>query len=324
VPLTRKTPPQPGEPNPAPVESLSSHRSATVQPSSVAQDSATALPIGDALANFSLTSGAYRARFAQTREDLQATFRLRFLVFNLELHEGLESAYADGYDTDAFDAVCSHLIVEHSPSNQVVGTYRLQTGQHAAKNLGYYSAREFDLAPFEPLRDALLEVGRASIHRDHRSFEVLTLLWRGLAHVAASRKLRYLMGCSSLTSQDPAEGSAMYAGLQKYLVEPAFRTVPREGFSFPISPEVAVREIKIAEAQEPEADTSEAKNPEVQVKMAEASSEIYVPRLLRAYLSIGARICGPPAIDREFKTIDFLTLLDLDQMPRVVRSRFIE
>jgi len=33
-----------------------------------------------------------------------------------------------------------------------------------------------------------------------------------------------------------------------------------------------------------------------------------VPKLLRTYLAIGARICGPPAIDREFKTIDFLTL----------------
>src|SRR6202012_5713025 len=32
-------------------------------------------------------------------------------------------------------------------------------------------------------------------------------------------------------------------------------------------------------------------------------------KLLRAYLAIGAKICGPPAIDREFGTIDFLTLL---------------
>jgi putative hemolysin len=33
--------------------------------------------------------------------------------------------------------------------------------------------------------------------------------------------------------------------------------------------------------------------------------------LLAAYLALGAGICGPPAIDREFKTIDFLTLVDL-------------
>jgi len=315
MPPTRKTPLQPGELSPTAEEGA-----AAVQ-SPLARDSSTALPsaIDGRLASFSLTSGAYLARFAQSKEDLQATFRLRFLVFNLELHEGLESAYVDGYDNDAFDAVCSHLIVEHGPSHQVVGTYRLQTGRDAAKNLGYYSAREFDLAPFEPLRDSLLEVGRASIHRDHRSFEVLTLLWRGLAHVAVSRKLRYLMGCSSLTSQDPAEGSAMYAALQKYLVEPTFRTVPREDFSLPASPELTRQQAKASEGK-----ARRMQDKAVSGDEPSADDEIHVPRLLRAYLSIGARICGPPAIDREFKTIDFLTLLDLDQMPRVVRSRFLE
>jgi putative hemolysin len=46
------------------------------------------------------------------------------------------------------------------------------------------------------------------------------------------------------------------------------------------------------------------------------------PRLLRAYLDISARVCGPPAIDREFKTIDFLTLVDLNVLPDRVRTRF--
>ena len=46
------------------------------------------------------------------------------------------------------------------------------------------------------------------------------------------------------------------------------------------------------------------------------------PRLFRAYLEISGRICGPPAIDREFKTIDFLTIVDLVKLPDRVRSRF--
>jgi putative hemolysin len=49
-----------------------------------------------------------------------------------------------------------------------------------------------------------------------------------------------------------------------------------------------------------------------------------IPKLLRAYLSIGAKICGPPAIDREFKTIDFLTLLDLEALHPRVRARFVK
>jgi len=46
-------------------------------------------------------------------------------------------------------------------------------------------------------------------------------------------------------------------------------------------------------------------------------------KLLRAYLAIGAKICGPPAIDREFGTIDFLTLLDLNSLPAIVRPHFL-
>ena len=37
----------------------------------------------------------------------------------------------------------------------------------------------------------------------------------------------------------------------------------------------------------------------------------------------GAKICGAPAIDREFKTIDFLTLLDLKSLPARVADRFL-
>ena len=240
-----------------------------------------------------LVRGAYQLRLAETREDREAAFRLRFLVFNLELNEGLESAYEAGYDSDEFDKTCDHLIVEHRPSQQVVGTYRLQTGWVAGSNLGYYSEREFDFSPYEPIRNSLVELGRASIHRDHRSFEVLTLLWRGIASYALQRNARYLVGCSSLSSQCPQEGSDMYWRLKEFLVEPVLRTSPRPGFTIPIS--AAIPEMRCI-------------NP---------------PRLLRAYLSIGAQICGEPAMDREFKTIDFLTLLDVTKLCSSARFRFL-
>ena len=237
--------------------------------------------------------GAYRLRFAKSAEDLEAIFRLRFLVFNLELGEGLQTAYQNGHDIDDFDSICDHLIVEHVSSGQVVGTYRLQTGQVASRNLGYYSAREFDFSPYESIRDSLVELGRACIHRQHRSFEVLSLLWRGIGHYALERKARYLIGCSSLTSRCLQEGSDMYWRLQEFLVDAALRTNPWPKFNIPIeAPPLQVGEIK-------------------------------PPKLLRAYLSIGAQICGAPAIDREFGTVDFLTLLDLEKLGTSARLRFL-
>ncbi len=256
-----------------------------------AQTSGVAKPPGKDGLN--LTAGVYRLRFAESLKDLEAAYRLRFLVFNLELGEGLETAYEQGYDTDDFDAICDHLIVEHCRTGQVVGTYRLQTGSSAAKHLGYYSAREFDFTPYESLRNSIVELGRASIHREHRSFQVLSLLWRGIAAYAKERQARYLIGCSSLTSQDPKFGSAMYESLQHHLADPTLRTTPLPDYDMPMPP----------------ADSTNAK--------------LQPPKLLRAYLSLGASICGRPALDREFKTIDFLTLLDLESMSSCARSRFL-
>jgi putative hemolysin len=240
----------------------------------------------------SLTAGSYRLRFAESPGDLEAACRLRFLVFNVELGEGLETAYELGYDIDEFDAVCDHLIVEHCGTSQVVGTYRLQTGMSAARNLGYYSEREFDFTPYEPLRSSIVELGRASIHREHRSFQVLSLLWRGIVAYAKKRQMRYLIGCSSLTSQDPRVGSEMYGSLQLYLADAALRTVPLSNYDMPINP-------------------------------ADLHANVRPPKLLRAYLSIGAKICSRPALDRKFKTIDFLTLLDLETMSNCARSHFL-
>ena len=54
-----------------------------------------------------------------------------------------------------------------------------------------------------------------------------------------------------------------------------------------------------------------------------APVRVTVPKLLKTYLAIGARIGGPPAWDREFGTIDFLTLLDLKLLSSSARNRFL-
>ena len=48
-----------------------------------------------------------------------------------------------------------------------------------------------------------------------------------------------------------------------------------------------------------------------------------IPKLLRAYLTVGAKICGPPALDRHFQTIDFLTFMDLETLSPATRARFL-
>lgn len=239
-----------------------------------------------------LEAGHYVARLAMTDRERVAAFRLRFLVFNLEMQEGLESAYVDGYDVDRYDKVCDPLIVEERTTGEIVGTYRIQMGDVAARHFGYYSEQEFHFFPFETMREQIVELGRACIHRGHRSTEVLHLLWRGIARYALANGGRYMMGCCSLTSQDPEMGHAVYKSLTSYMVEPMLQTSPTDAFTMPVS--------------------------------VESMMEVRAPKLLRAYLTIGAKICGAPAIDREFKTIDFLTLLDLQTLHPRMAARFLE
>lgn len=234
----------------------------------------------------------YAIRLARSDADVQAAQKLRFEVFNLELGEGLAHSFVTGRDADPFDAICNHLLVEQTETGEVVGTYRLQTGRMAAANRGYYSEQEFDFSPFESVRGEVIELGRACVHRAHRNLHVLGLLWKGIADYARERGARYLCGCSSLTSQDAAEGASVYSELcRKHLAPVGFRTRPMPGYECSLA------------------------------HLAEHTPK--VPKLLRAYLSVGAKICGPPALDREFKTIDFLTLLDLERLPMSARSKFL-
>jgi putative hemolysin len=245
-----------------------------------------------AAADLRLELGKYQIRLAETMAEREAACRLRFEVFNIELAEGLESSWKTGMDQDQFDLICDHLIVEDRSRGSVVGTYRMQSGYIAAQKLGYYSEQEFDFSPYRPIRNEVLELGRASIHREHRTSEVLSLLWRGIARYARFYGLRYLIGCSSLNSRNPAEGWSVYRQVSPFLVREALRTQPSRGYELPGD-------------------------------LNDAPDEVKVPKLLRTYIAVGARICGAPAWDREFGTIDFLTLLDLAQLSPAARNRFM-
>jgi putative hemolysin len=73
----------------------------------------------------------YATHLARDPAEVRAAQVLRYRIFNLELAEGLAESAATGRDEDPFDAICDHLIVEHLPTQEVVGTYRLQTGMMA-------------------------------------------------------------------------------------------------------------------------------------------------------------------------------------------------
>ncbi len=232
-------------------------------------------------------NGAYELGWVHSREDLHAVQELRYHVFNLELNEGLDASHETGRDIDQYDDVFHHLYVRHVPSGRVVGTYRMQTSTMAHRGQGWYSENEFIFSNVPPsILDTSVETGRACILREHRSLRVLYLLWKGIGYYLQTTGSRFLFGCCSITSQDPREGSATLAYLKEHgHMHPDLCILPQPDYA-------CCNEI-------PEGSTLPPIRP---------------PRLMRAYLSFGARICGPPAMDTEFKTIDFLALFDVKSL----------
>jgi putative hemolysin len=229
----------------------------------------------------SLADGHYQARFARNATDLDAALKLRYEVFNLELNEGLDASHFSQRDEDEFDEQCHHLLVTDTRSGHVIGTYRMQTQEMARAGHGFYSAGEFDLAGF-PTNDAV-ELGRACVAEAHRNSRVLFLLWRGLAAYLAHNRKSQLFGCCSLTSLDAADGVGMFRQLEAAgHLHPTLRLRPQPGYEC-----------------EP---TGEA-------------CDVKIPKLMKLYLIYGAKICSWPAIDRAFKTIDFLALINVRELP---------
>lgn len=241
-----------------------------------------------------IVDGRYTVRLARTPEQVDAALRLRYEIFNLELGEGLESSYITGRDEDRFDSVCDHLIVEEISTGKTVGTYRLQTLEMATMASEFYCAGEFTVEdlPHSVLEQSL-EIGRACIAVDHRNSKVLFLLWKGLAAYSKAAGKRFLFGCCSLTSQDAAEGWK------------AARRIEQDGF---VHKEFSVRPHKgfICDKEDGGDDDTVSQ----------------LPKLFLTYLRFGAKVCSEPAIDREFKTIDFFVIFDLEELQDNHRNLF--
>lgn len=235
--------------------------------------------------------GRYECRYARTDADLDAVERLRYEVFNCELGEGLAESEATARDEDGYDAQSHHLMVSHLASGEIVGTYRLLTHELVADALGFYSGSEFDLSclPAEVLADGV-ELGRACVAKGHRGGRILHLLWTGIAAYLAHNEKRFLFGCASI----PDDGDEAAAAASLAL---------REGGH--LHTRIAVKP-----------------QPGNHIDEAAPGLAREIPGLLRAYLGLGARVCGRPARDREFGTIDYFVLLDVQEVAAETRARF--
>jgi L-ornithine Nalpha-acyltransferase len=223
-------------------------------------------------------------------QEIREAQRLRFEVFNLEMNKGLQASYACGLDSDEFDPICDHLIVRDLKSKEVVGTYRLLLGSRAERNVGFYSEHEFNLQNIKKLSGELLELGRSCARKDFRDKSLIPLMWNAIGQYVEKHRVRYLFGCGSVYTTEASEAMAYFSMLKgKYYSAEMFRVHPVSEYQI----QGIAENLKAAE---------------------DAALFLRLPSLIKGYLRLGAVVCGPPALDREFGTADFLVLLDMHQL----------
>lgn len=213
---------------------------------------------------------------------------LRYAVFSSEFQARLNGAEL-GLDMDDFDAHCMHIGVRDLNSGRLVATTRLLDHQ-AARRLGrFYSEDEFSLHGLAHLEGPVLEIGRTCVAPEYRNGGTIAVLWAELAEVLNEGGYRYLMGCASIPMQDGGiQAEAIMQRLRgRYLCNEHLRAEPRTPL-----PALQVPENLSAE----------------------------MPPLLKAYMRLGAKICGEPCWDRDFQVADIFILLKRDQLcPRYAR-----
>jgi putative hemolysin len=238
------------------------------------------------------TIGELEVKITRDPKEIREAQRLRFEVFNLEMNKGLQASYAWGIDSDEFDFICDHLIVRDLKSQEVVGTYRLLLGTQTERNMGFYSEHEFDLQNIKKLDGELLELGRSCTRKDFRDRSLISLMWEAIAQYVQEHRVRYLFGCASVYTTEACEARAYFSMLKrKYYSAETFRVHPVSEFQCQGSPE----NLKAAE---------------------DAALFLRLPSLIKGYLRLGAVVCGPPALDREFGTADFFVLLDMRKLKK--------
>lgn len=234
------------------------------------------------------TARRLQAERLQGPAALREAQALRYRVFSAEFDAKLNGAEL-GLDMDDYDIHCSHIGVRDLNSGELVATTRLLDHQAAAGLGRYYSEEEFALHGLARLEGPVLEIGRTCVDVAYRNGATIAVLWGELAEVLNEGGYRYLMGCASISMQDG--GIQAHAVMQRlrerYLCTEHLRAEPKHPL-----PQLDLPGNVIAE----------------------------MPPLLKAYMRLGAKICGEPCWDRDFQVADVFILLKRDELcPRYAR-----
>ncbi|MGP4843596.1 GNAT family N-acetyltransferase [Marinobacter sp. 1Y8] len=220
--------------------------------------------------------------------------KLRYQVFSEEYDSDLGTTIP-GIDSDHYDAHCDHLMVTDEATGKLVATSRVLHQRDAKRAGGFYSKGEFDLHLLEQLPGQIAELGRTCVHPDYRNGATISLLWSSVAEYLVRENVDFMIGCASIGMADGGlKAWRITLQLQqRYLTDSDRRAFPRRAL------------------------------PHLTHLSSDTESTVEVPPLIKAYMRLGAEVCGEPCWDPEFRCADLLVLLEVKRLARRYNRHFM-
>ena len=234
-----------------------------------------------------LTRGRYAARLAETQHDLTAAQALRHRSFLGR--RGI--AKPDGRDSDDFDAICRHVLVEDRASGTLVCCYRLLAFRAGESLSGSYAGQVYDLRALEGFAGAKLELGRFCLDPAWHDPDILRLAWGAMAQIVDAEAIGLLFGCSSFEGADwPAHAPAL-ALLRNHLAPAQWMPGQKAAQVFDFA--------------------SQLRDTAVDLRAAMQS----LPPLLRTYLAMAGWVSDHAVLDRALDTLHVFTAVEIAKIP---------
>ena len=231
----------------------------------------------------SLIKSKYIARLANTSGDIIAAQRFRYKTFGLSGGTGL--------DSDKFDQVCEHFLIENRKTGQLVCYFRmmhLQGGSEIGKS---YSAQYYELSALHAFNGKIVEMGRFCVDPEVKDADVLRLAWGAMTHYVDTRGVDLVFGCTSFHGTDANAYQDAFAMLRDRHIAPK-RWLPRVK-----APDV----FRFASRLRRKPDLKQAMRA--------------MPPLLKTYLVMGGWVSDHAVVDSHMNTLHVFTGVEIGMIP---------
>lgn len=235
-----------------------------------------------------LRKGRYVARFAKGAEDIRAAQELRHQTF---IAATGAAPRAGGRDADAFDDLCTHVLVEEIRTGRLVCCFRLLPLTGGTEIGSSYSAQYYELSALESFDGPMVEMGRFCIHPDYKDPDILRVAWGAMTKFVDDEGVEMLFGCSSFHGTETEDYLDAFAMLKERHLAPK-RWLPKVK-----APNV----FRFARRLRRKPDAKRAM--------------LTMPPLLRTYLVMGGWVSDHAVVDRDLNTLHVFTGLEIRAIP---------